>query len=60
MEGLADLRIIEAIMQSMKSGKVSKMKAFGVPKRPSEKQRIELGAIKKPNVVHVESPSGER
>jgi glucose-fructose oxidoreductase len=56
-EGLADVRIIEAIYQSARTGKPVTMPEFVVPKRPTLEQEIHYPPAKKAELVHTESPS---
>lgn len=58
-EGLADVRIIRAIYQSARTGKVVELAAFPNKKKPSMRQEIHRPAHGKPAVVNAESPSGE-
>jgi hypothetical protein len=57
-EGLADVRIVEAVLQSMRSGQAVKLEPFEKSRRPDEAQKIELRPVKPREVVHAESPSG--
>lgn len=59
-EGLADVRIVEAILASMRSGQPVKLEPYDVPARPEPKQKIELRPVKEPEVVHAESPGGKK
>jgi predicted dehydrogenase len=59
-EGLADVRIIEALLQSMRSGHPIKLPPFDKRKRPGEQQRIEKSPIKSQKLVHAESASGSQ
>lgn len=58
-EGLADVRIVEAIYKSARSGREVKLGAFPDKRRPTMRQEITKPAHGKPKVVHAESPSGE-
>ncbi len=58
-EGLADIRIVEAIYKSVSSGKVVKVGTYEKSKRPSMAQKITKPAHPKPKTINVESPSGE-
>jgi predicted dehydrogenase len=52
-EGLADLRVIEALMQSIESGKSVKLgKTAMIKRRPTMKQMIRKPAHRKPALVH--------
>lgn len=57
-EGMADVRVIEAAHQSMRTGRPVKLKPYFVEKRPEEGQKQELPAVKPPKVVRAASPSG--
>jgi len=58
-EGLADVRIVEAIYKSVSSGKVVRLETYEKFKRPSMAQEISKPAHSKPKTINVESPSGE-
>jgi glucose-fructose oxidoreductase len=58
-EGMADLRVVEALLQSMRSRQAVKLDPYDVPSRPDERQKIELRPVKPPETVEVESPSGK-
>ena len=58
-EGLADVRIIEAIYKSARSGRVVKLARLTKKSRPKLAQEIHRPAHEKPSTVEVESPSGE-
>jgi predicted dehydrogenase len=58
-EGLADVRIIEAIYKSARNGKVVKLARSTKKDRPQLDQEIRRPAHEKPATVEVESPSGE-
>jgi glucose-fructose oxidoreductase len=55
-EGIADLRVIEAIQRSMRTGRVVKLDTFKKSQRPDRKQEKRKPAIKEPELVEVESP----
>ena len=56
-EGLADVRIIEAIYQSAKTGSAISLPEFHIPRRPTLDQEIHYPPAKKAQLVHTESPS---
>jgi glucose-fructose oxidoreductase len=56
-EGLADVRIIEAIYESARTGKPVRLPEFHIPRRPSLEQEIHYPPAKKAELVHTESPS---
>jgi predicted dehydrogenase len=58
-EGLADVRIVEAIYESAKTGKVVELSSFEKKRRPSLAQEIRKPAHGKPKTFKVASPSGE-
>ena len=57
-EGLADVRIIRAISESARAKKPVTLEAFEKSLRPGPEQEIGRPGIKKPEVVHAESPGG--
>ena len=57
LEGLADVRIVEALYESARTGKVIRFKSFAKKPRPSAKQIINKPAAKKPPLVNVKSPT---
>jgi predicted dehydrogenase len=57
-EGLADVRVMEAIEQSLRSGKPVRLPAFDRSKRPSMRQEIARPAVRKAKLVHAKPPSG--
>jgi len=54
-EGLADIRIIDAIYQSAKSTKPVKLGRISKRQRPTEKQEISRPPVKKPELVQARS-----
>ena len=58
-EGLADLRVVEAIYKAVKSGRLVKLPAFNKRQRPGAGQEIRKQPHGKPETVDVSSPSGE-
>lgn len=59
LEGLADVRIVEAIYRSAKSRKAVKLPAFPKKKRPNLRREIRRPAHGKPETVNAQSPSGD-
>jgi glucose-fructose oxidoreductase len=55
-EGLADLRVLEAIQRATESGRSEKVAAVQRRARPSKQQKIERPAHDMPDLVHVEPP----
>lgn len=58
-EGLADVRIIRALYESIDRGRPVQLKSSAVPKRPSAKQEVRRPAISKPEIIHAESPTAD-
>jgi predicted dehydrogenase len=58
-EGMADVRVIEAIYKSARSGKVVRLESFSRKQRPSLRQEVRRRPHGMPKTVHVESPYGE-
>ena len=58
-EGLADVRIIRALLKSADSGRSIRLDEFARRKRPSLELEIRRPPIQPPRLIHAESPSGE-
>lgn len=58
-EGLADIQIIRAILESARTGKSVKLRAIAKRTRPSRKQEISKPGVRKPSLVKVKAASGE-
>jgi predicted dehydrogenase len=56
-EGLADVRVIRAIYDSIEDKKPIQIKATDIEARPNIKQEIHSPAIPEPEMVHAEAPS---
>jgi len=56
-EGLADVRIIRAIYESITAGKPVRLRATEIEARPTLEQEIHLPAVAEPELVHAHSPS---
>jgi glucose-fructose oxidoreductase len=56
-EGLADVRIIEALYRSAKAGQPERIAPIAKPERPSMDQEIHHPPAAEPELVHAESPS---
>lgn len=56
-EGVADLRVIDAIFASAQSGRSIRLKPFGRSKRPKKEQTKEKPAVQEPKPVRADSPS---
>jgi glucose-fructose oxidoreductase len=57
-EGLADVRVIEALYRSARTGVAVQLAPFARRERPSLEQEIRRPPIDKPDTVHVRPPSG--
>jgi glucose-fructose oxidoreductase len=57
IEGLIDVQIIEALRESMRSGKPVEVATAQPPSRPSEEQRRRAPAVREPALVRAESAS---
>jgi predicted dehydrogenase len=58
-EGLADVRVIEALYRSAREGRPVSLPPFGEPRHPSPAQEIRRRAPRRPELVHAESPHPE-
>jgi len=58
-EGLADVRIVRAIYESARIGRVVGLKGLPAKKKPTLRQEIHRPPHGKPRTVNAESPSGE-
>lgn len=56
-EGLADVRILEALVKSAKSGRAVKLEPFERKRRPTLALEERKPPVKKPKLVHAEAPS---
>jgi predicted dehydrogenase len=56
-EGMADIRILNAILESAKSGKSVSIAPVDTGKRPSLAQEIQKPALAEPELVHAAAPS---
>jgi predicted dehydrogenase len=56
-EGLADVRVLEAIQRSAHSGEVVKLGPFARSRRIDPDQVVKLGPVKPPGPVNAASPS---
>jgi predicted dehydrogenase len=57
-EGLADMRVVRAILESVSKGKPVQLLPFDRKNRPSKRQEFKKPAVQKPEVIHASSPSG--
>jgi predicted dehydrogenase len=55
-EGLADVRVLEAIQRALKTREMQTLPAFARSKRIDPDQVVRLGAVKPPEPVHASSP----
>jgi predicted dehydrogenase len=60
LEGLIDVAIIRAMYRSAKTGKPVKLERFEQKRRPTIKQETKRPPVKMPELVHAETPSGEK
>jgi glucose-fructose oxidoreductase len=58
IEGLADIRIVQAILRAAKTRKPVRLAPFPRHKRPTKRQEFKKPALQKPEPVHASSPSG--
>lgn len=56
-EGLADVRVLEAIAESARTGRPVTLAPFERTRRPSVELEMRKPAVEKPKVVHAPSPS---
>ncbi len=57
-EGFADVRVLEGILEALKTGKTVQLKPFTRARRiDTVKQKIELGAVSTPDLVDASNPS---
>lgn len=59
LEGLCDIRVVRAILESAEKQKPVQLEPSAKPERPSQVQEITHPAIKPPELIHASSPSGE-
>jgi glucose-fructose oxidoreductase len=57
LEGLADVRVVNALLESQKSGRSIRLQALDVGKRPGTDQEIRKPPVPKPELVHAQAPS---
>src|SRR5206468_8928352 len=56
-EGMQDVRIVQALYESAKTGKTVDIPPFEPSKRPDLRQRIERPPVKEPDLVRVKRPT---
>ncbi|MBV9389982.1 MAG: Gfo/Idh/MocA family oxidoreductase [Chroococcidiopsidaceae cyanobacterium CP_BM_ER_R8_30] len=59
VEGLADIRIIQAVYQSARTGKPVQLGEFKRQQRPTAAQVIQRPATQPPELIHAADPSGQ-
>jgi predicted dehydrogenase len=57
-EGLADIRVIEALLDSARKGKAVSLPKFDPGARPEPRQAVRRPPIQEPALVHAQPPSG--
>ena len=57
-EGLADLRVIRALLESARTGRVVKLDEFERHRRPTMALETKRPPVQRPRLVHAASPSG--
>jgi predicted dehydrogenase len=60
MEGLADIRVIEALQRSASEGRPIGIPPFQRQRRPGPEQARESPPSKKPDLIKAESPTGDK
>lgn len=58
-EGLADVRVVDAALRSMRTGSAVKLEPFAVEARPDESMKIELPPAEPARIVGASSPGGQ-
>jgi glucose-fructose oxidoreductase len=59
LEGLADVRIIEAILRSVDSREIVAVRSPEISKRPDMSQKIIRPSVREPKLIHAEDPSSK-
>lgn len=59
VEGLADIRIVEALFESLRTNRPVRLPAFKLAKRPSKKQEITRPKVREPKFVKAEGATKE-
>lgn len=59
-EGTADIRVIEAILESIRSRQAVRLAQSAPTRRPRGEQKIEMPPVKPPKIVNAESPSAKQ
>jgi glucose-fructose oxidoreductase len=58
-EGLADVRVIEALYRSARTGRRVSLPPFSKRRRPEPDQEIRRPPVERPDLVHARPPSGD-
>lgn len=58
-EGLADVRVVQALLESMRSGRPVKLEPFEKRSRPGEQQKKEKPFVKPQGLVHAQAGAGQ-
>jgi predicted dehydrogenase len=59
LEGTADIRVIEGILESIRSGRTVRLPHANPVQYPGTQQKIELPAVKPSKIVNAQSPSAK-
>ena len=59
-EGLADVRVLEAIVRSLETGQAQKLAPFARNKKIDPDQIVRLGAVKPPDPVNASNPARDK
>jgi predicted dehydrogenase len=59
LEGTADIRVIDAILRSIRSGQAVRLPTSGPSRHPGKDQKIEFPPVKPAKIVHAQSPSAK-
>jgi len=57
-EGLADVRVIDALYRSAKAGRAVRLDAKRTPRQPTLRQEITRPPVRMPQLIHATPPSG--
>jgi hypothetical protein len=60
LEGTADIRVIEGILESIKSGRAVRLSRTDSIQYPATQQKIDLPAVKPSTIVNAQSPSAKQ
>jgi glucose-fructose oxidoreductase len=59
-EGFADVRIIRALRESVRTGRCVQLPAYSRDVRPDRSQEIRFSAVEEPELVHASGPDGSK